>query len=71
MKLADNKVPNIPVWEKKNLTLKEAACLYGIGINKLRNMTQGKYCKFVLFVGNKRLIKRVQFEEFLSAQHDL
>ena len=69
--MGDNKIPTVPVWEKKNLTLKEAASLYGIGINKLRELTQGKYCKYVLFIGNKRLIKRTQFEEFLSNQHDV
>jgi len=69
--LTENKNHVIPIWEKRNLTLKEAAILYGIGINKLRDLTQSKYCKFVLYVGNKRLIKREQFEAFLAAQHDV
>lgn len=29
----------IPIWEKSNLTLEEAAAYFGIGINKLREMT--------------------------------
>ena len=29
----------VPVWEKANLTLEEAAAYFGIGINKLRDLT--------------------------------
>ena len=47
----------IPIWEKSNLSLEEAAAYSGIGINKLREITNEDRCKFVLWVGNKRLIK--------------
>ena len=50
---------DVPIWEKSNLTLEEAAAYSGIGINKLREITNEDKCKFVLWVGNKRLIKRV------------
>ena len=29
----------IPIWEKSNLTLEEAAAYFGIGVNTLKNMT--------------------------------
>lgn len=29
----------VPIWEKTNLTLEEAAAYSGIGINKLREIT--------------------------------
>ena len=45
----------VPIWEKSNLTLEEAAAYSGIGINKLREITNEDKCKFVLWVGNKRL----------------
>ena len=48
----------VPIWEKSNLTLEEAAAYSGIGINKLREITNEPGCNFVLFVGTKRLIKR-------------
>lgn len=48
---------DVPIWEKSNLTLEEAAAYSGIGINKLREITNEDKCKFVLWVGNKRLIK--------------
>ena len=57
----------VPIWEKSNLTLEEAAAYSGIGINKLREITNEDKCKFVLWVGNKRLIKRRLFDCFYRA----
>lgn len=56
----------VPVWEKANLSLEEAADYFGIGINKLRDMTNEQDCKFVLWNGNKRMIKRKVFEKYLE-----
>lgn len=56
----------VPIWEKANLTLEEAATYFGIGINKLRTITDDEHCRFVLWVGNKRLIKRQLFEKYLE-----
>ena len=52
----------VPIWQKSNLTLEEAAAYSGIGINKLRSMTDSDECKFVLWNGTKRLIKRRKLE---------
>ena len=41
----------VPIWEKANLTLEEAAAYYGIGINKLRSLTDTDDCPYVLWVG--------------------
>ena len=56
----------VPIWEKANLTLEEAAAYYGIVINKLRALTDTDRCPYVLWVGNKRLIKRKAFEKYLE-----
>ena len=32
----------VPIWEKSNLSLEEAAAYSGIGINKLRELTNEK-----------------------------
>ena len=56
----------IPIWENSNLTLEEAAAYFGIGINKLREMTDERGCEYVLWVGTKRLIKRKKFDEVLE-----
>jgi len=62
---------NVPVWEKANLTLEEAAAYFGVGINKLREITNDDKCKFVLWVGNKRLIKRKQCESYFNAAYSI
>ncbi len=61
----------IPIWEKSNLTLEEAAAYFGIGINKLREVTDNDDCKTVLWCGNKRLIKRKALEEYLAGQYSI
>ena len=59
-------VKEVPIWQKSNLTLEEAAAYSGIGINKLRSMTDSDECKFVLWNGTKRLIKRSKLDEYLD-----
>ena len=61
----------VPVWEKANLTLEEAAAYSNIGINRLRELSDGDQCPFVLFVGNKRLIKRKQFDAYLAEAYSI
>ena len=61
--------PLVPICEKIALTLKEAAEYSGIGINKLREITNEANCAFVFWVGNKRLIKRRLFDSFIDGLH--
>lgn len=56
----------IPIWEKSNLTLDEAAAYSGIGVCKLRHLSDDEGCEFVLWVGRKRLIKRRKLDEYLE-----
>lgn len=56
----------VPIWEKQNLTVEEAAALYGVGEGRIRSLLKEPGCKFVLFVGTKTLVKRKLFDEFLS-----
>ena len=57
----------VPIWEKSNLTLEEAAAYSGIGIGKIREITNDEKCRFVLWVGNKRLIKRRLFDQYIGS----
>ena len=61
----------VPIWEKQNLTIEEAAVYSNIGENKLRTLIQNRNCTFVLRVGNKSLIKRKQFDEYINRMCDL
>ena len=61
----------VPIWEKANLTLEEAPAYFGIGINKIRQLTNEKNCPFVLWCGSKRLIKRKAMEDYLSKEYSI
>ena len=56
----------VPIYHKQNLTLEEAAEYSNIGINRLTMLIKNPRCNFVLHVGNKRLIKREQFDNFIK-----
>lgn len=56
---------NIPVWEKILLTVDEAAALFNINKNKIREISNDDNCSYVLWNGSKKLIKRKQFEKYL------
>ena len=62
---------DVPIWNKANLTIEEAAAYFGIGMNKLRELTEDENCKFVLYIGSKRLIKRQMFEKYLEQAYSL
>ena len=55
----------VPLWKKMNLTVEEAAEYSGIGVSKIKEISNQKNCPFVLWNGTKRLIKREQFEDKL------
>lgn len=58
----------VPIHLKLNLTLKEAAEYSNIGINRLTMMVSEPNCPFALFVGSKKLIKRIPFEEYINSK---
>ena len=61
----------VPIWEKSNLTLEEAAAYSGIGINKLREISNERNCRFVLWIGNKRLIKRRLLDAYIEQAYSI
>lgn len=59
---------NIPYWEKYMLTLREAAEYFHIGEKKLRQIVEENMdANFLLTSGNRIMIKRKLFEEFLDS----
>lgn len=56
-----------PAWKRYSLTIEEAADYYHIGENKLRMIAdEHPEADFVIMNGNRILIKRQRFEEFLD-----
>ena len=58
----------IPYWEKYMLTLREAAEYFHIGERKMRQIVdENMDANFLLTSGNRVMIKRKLFEEYLNA----
>ena len=58
---------NIPIWEKYTLNINEAVAYFGIGEKKLRYLIDNNLnADFLMFNGNKALIKRKKFEQYLD-----
>ena len=56
----------VPICEKYALTIEEAAEYSNIGQNRISELLKAPRCSFVLYVGRKKLVKRVEFERFIS-----
>ena len=56
----------VPIYRKMTLTIREAAEYSNIGINRLDRMLREPNCPFVLYVGCKKLVKRKEFEKYIS-----
>lgn len=58
----------IPAHQKLTLTIPEAAAYSNIGMNKISGLLRQPNCPFVLYVGNKKLVKREAFEDYIQRQ---
>lgn len=61
----------VKVSEKVLLTIVEANAYSGIGLNKLRELTNDPRCPFVFYVGKRKMIKRKAFEAFLDSEIEI
>ncbi len=67
----ENDTLSIPIDKKLNLTIRQAADYSNIGINKINDMLRNPNCEFVLYVGNRKLVKRKEFEEYLAKSREI
>ncbi len=56
----------MPVSEKYMLTIREASVYFNIGVKKMRRLAEDNTGRFAVFSGNKYLIIRTKFEEFVE-----
>ena len=61
----------VPIKDKLNLTIEEAAAYSNIGICKLQEIARDPNCPFVLYIGRKKLIKRKEFEKYIDNSLEL
>ena len=59
---------SVPSHLKLTLSIKEASEYSNIGINKIDAMLKQPNCPFVLYVGSKKLVKRKEFEAYISSK---
>jgi hypothetical protein len=61
----ETKEPVVPVGDKYMLTIKEASYYFSIGEKKLRRLAEYHTGDFAVINGNRYLIIRTKFEQFL------
>ena len=59
---------SVPIHLKLTLSIKEASEYSNIGINKIDAMLKQPNCPFVLYVVSKKLVKRKEFELYISSK---
>lgn len=63
-----NNIPaknTLPLSEKYMLSINESATYFGIGIKKMRRLAEENRGRFSVYSGNRYLINRAKFENFL------
>ena len=58
----------VPIHLKMTLTSKEAAEYSNIGINKIDSLLKMPNCPFVLYIGTRKLVKRVEFKQYIRGK---
>ena len=61
-------IDKVPIHLKMLLTIRETAEYSNIGINKIDAMLRQPNCPFILYIGTRRLVKRKEFEEYISGK---
>ena len=65
------KTSAVKIADRPLLTVKEASAYFGIGENKIRQLSDGEDCDFVLWVGTKRMIKRIAFCKYIDRSYSI
>ncbi len=60
------KKDKLPVSEKYTLSINEAAQYFGIGVKKMRRLAEDNMGVFAVYCGNRYLVIRRKFEEYLQ-----
>lgn len=59
-------ISTVPIYEKVALSVDEASEYSNIGKSTLYELMKTPRCPFLLIVGKRKLIKRKEFEKFIS-----
>lgn len=61
----------VPIKDKYTLTVNEAGAYFNIGVKRIRRIIAENPRRFTVNCGNKQLIIRHKFEEFLDEAFDI
>ncbi len=61
----EEKMHELPLSERYTLSIKESAQYFNIGIKKMRRLAEDHLGEFAVMSGNRYLIIRQKFEEYL------
>ena len=61
----NSKEPIIGIGEKYLLTIKEAGAYFNIGVKKMRRLAEDNLGSFSIYSGNRYLVIRPKFEEYI------
>lgn len=65
------KKESLTIDKKVLLSLDEAAEYTGLGMHKLREISNGDGCSFVLWNGSKRMFKREKLLDYLNKEYSI
>lgn len=66
MEEAKNNRIEVPIKDKYLLTIREAGAYFGLGTKYMRRIAEVNEGGFAIFIGNKYMIIRRKFEEYMD-----
>lgn len=67
----ETKEPVVEIHDKFLLTIKEAAAYFSIGEKKMRRLAEDNLGTYAVFSGNRYLVIRPKFEEYICQSSTL
>lgn len=61
----------VPMGEKYLLTIKEAGAYFNLGVKKMRRLAEDNLGIFSVYSGNRYLVIRPKFEEFICKSSEI
>ena len=61
----------LSVSEKYLLSSRDAAAYFGIGIKKMRRLAEDNLGRFAVYSGNRYLINRTKFDEYIEKSSEI
>lgn len=61
----------VPMGEKYLLTIREAGAYFNLGVKKMRRLAEDNLGIFSVYSGNRYLVIRPKFEEFICKSSEI